>query len=252
MDCTKILYPFDEDADRSMLKSLQAKRLEIDEITKGYSTSTPLTFEEFLSDELKMSYSEYEEVLRSNLKRPTLFLRRDPAEVHINGYNPDILRIWQANMDIQPVLDGYAVGTYIASYMMKSQRGMSKVMQTACQTAKEGGMSIKDSFRHVGNSFLRASEISAQEAVYLTIGLPMRGCSRKVEFVNTSRPTQRLCILKSPEELRFVPDYSTDVVHVGAVGKYATRMSLPGIKHREDLAEMYLAKFVSWYDRDSQ
>lgn len=81
-------------------------------------------------------------------------------------------------MDIQFVLDSYAVASYVVSYMMKAQRGMSRLMQRAYDEARRGNKDVKEALRHMGNTFIRAQEICAQEAVYLTMGLKLRDSSR--------------------------------------------------------------------------
>ena len=55
----------------------------------------------------------------------------------MNGYNPAILQIWAANTDLQYVLDPWALCVYIASYIMKSQRGISKLLKSASDEAKK-------------------------------------------------------------------------------------------------------------------
>ena len=93
-------------------------------------------------------------------------MKRSPIEIRINCYNPHLLKAWKANMDIQFVLDPYACAVYILSYITKGQRGMSKLLRKACEEAKEGNKNIVNRVRHIGNKFLNAVEISAQEAVY--------------------------------------------------------------------------------------
>ena len=75
-------------------------------------------------------------------------------------------------MDIQYVLDPYAV--YILSYITKGPRGMSKLLRKASEEAKEGNNDIVKRVRHISNKFLNAVEISAQEAVYLVLQMPLR------------------------------------------------------------------------------
>ena len=83
-----------------------------------------------------------------------------------------LLRAWQANMDIQYVLDPYASATYILSYITKGQRGMSRLLEKASEEAKAGNKDITNRVRHIGNKFLNAVEVSAQEAVYLVFKCP--------------------------------------------------------------------------------
>ena len=68
----------------------------------------------------------------------TLFLKRSLSEIRVNSCNPNLLKAWRANMDIQYVLDPYACAVYILSYIAKGQRGMSKLLEKASEEAKLG------------------------------------------------------------------------------------------------------------------
>ena len=46
---------------------------------------------------------------------------------------------------------------------------MSLLMTEACKEARKGNKSLKESVRHIGNKFLNATEVSAQEAAYLIL-----------------------------------------------------------------------------------
>lgn len=61
-----------------------------------------------------------------------------PSVIRINIYNTNLLEAWQANMDIQYVLDPYACATYILSYITKGERGMRKLLEKASEEAKSG------------------------------------------------------------------------------------------------------------------
>lgn len=63
-------------------------------------------------------------------------------------------------MDIQFVLDVYTCAMYIVSYISKAQKGMSQLLQQACEEAKKGNCSIKQQVRDIGNKFLNSVEIS--------------------------------------------------------------------------------------------
>ena len=49
-----------------------------------------------------------------------------------------LLSAWKANHDLQFILDPYACATYIVSYISKSQRGMSVLLDQASKEAREG------------------------------------------------------------------------------------------------------------------
>ena len=137
-------------------------------------------------ENLGVSEERYILAIRSSLNCPTVFLKRIPNELRVNNYNLACLAAWRANMDIQYVLDVYACAMYIVSYISKAQKGMSELLRKACAKAKEGNSNIKQQVRDIGNKFLNSVEISAQEAVYIILQLPMRKSSREVIFVNTS------------------------------------------------------------------
>ena len=81
---------------------------------------------------------------------------------------------------------------YIVSYISKAQKGMSQLLQRACKEARAGNSCIKQQVRDIGDQFLNAVEIDAQEAVYIVIQLPMRKSFREVIFINTTPPEERV------------------------------------------------------------
>ena len=91
-------------------------------------------------------------------------------------------------MDTQFMLDVYACAMYIVAQISKAPKGMNELLRKACEEAKEGNSSIEQQVRDIGNKFLNRIEISAQEAVYITLQLPMRKASHCVVFIPTSPP----------------------------------------------------------------
>ena len=69
-----------------------------------------------------------------------------------------LLHAWQANHDIQFILDIYSLIVYVCDYMTKAQKGMSLLLSGACKEAKADYMTLKESVRHMGNKFLNAVE----------------------------------------------------------------------------------------------
>ena len=169
-----------------------------------------------------------------------MLLKRSPSEIRINCYNPHLLKAWQANMDIQFILDPYARAVYILSYITKGQRGMSKLLRKACEEAKEGNKNIVNKVRHIGNKFLNAVEISAQEAVYLVLQMPLRRSSREFQFVNTSNPDERTFLLKRMDRIKELPDNSIDIESDNVIKRYMRRP--------KKLENICLADFVAWYN----
>ena len=143
-------------------------------------------------------------------------------------------------MDIQFVLDVYACAMYIVSYISKAQKGMSQLLQRACDEARDGNSSIKQQVRDIGNKFLNSVEISAQEAVYIVLQLPMRKRSREVIFIPTAPPDERVQLLKSMNEIEEMDDDSEKIHSNGLLHRYIQRPAC--------LENVTLADWTALYD----
>ena len=56
---------------------------------------------------------DYISALEYSPKGYTVVLKRDLDEMMVNCYNPEWIENWDANMDIQPVLDFFGAITYV-------------------------------------------------------------------------------------------------------------------------------------------
>ncbi|XP_062577686.1 uncharacterized protein LOC134239531 [Saccostrea cucullata] len=220
MDSTLILEPLSaDDSDALTYKEIFTKvKKELADMKEGKNIS----FSEFLQS-LNLEKEDYIKSIRSSLDGPQLFLKRTPSEIRVNPYMKNVLTAWRANHDLQFVLDPYACAMYIVSYISKSQRGMSNLLDQACKEAREGNMDLKKQVRHMGNKFLNAVEISAQEAAYLSLQLPLTKSSRDVVFINTSPPEERTLLLKCKSALEELPENSTDIHASSLIKRYSQR-----------------------------
>jgi hypothetical protein len=92
--------------------------------------------------------------------------------------------------------------------------------------------------RHIGNRFLNNVDMSAQEAVYLLLQLPLERCSREVVFINTSPPEERVYLLKSNIDL--LAD-DAEISASNLIKRYIDRTS--------QLEHVCLANFAALCDR---
>lgn len=88
------------------------------------------------------------------MKQDRVFLKRSPKASRVNAYNPILLESWQANLDIQFILDPSACATYIVSNISKGQRGMSNLLRHACEEARRNECDIRQQVRKIGNKGL--------------------------------------------------------------------------------------------------
>ena len=283
MPRTMILEPLSEsDLDENVADMLKEALGRIRSLLNSINADETMNFVEFL-EKLDLTEQQYIKAIRLSLKHSTLLLKRSPSEIRINCYNPHLLKAWRANMDIQFVLDPYACAVYILSYITKGQRGMSKLLRKACEEAKEGNKNIVSKVRHIGNKFLNAVEISAQEAVYLVLQMPLKGHSspetsvayikdlyeptlkwpfvalkcfslprnltllisvREFQFINTSDPDERTFLLKSMDKIKELPDNSIDIESDNVIKRYQRRP--------KQMENVCLADFVAWYNCKSE
>ena len=147
-------------------------------------------------------------------------------------------------MDLQYVIDVYACASYIAAYVTKSHRGMSELLRKAASEARKGNYELKQQVRMIGNKFLNVVEIGAQEASYICLGLPMRTSSRKVIFINTSPPTERVSLLKPADELEKLDDDDENIECSNLLTRYATRP--------QTMSTISLADFAANYNKNKK
>ena len=195
-----------------------------------------LTVDQFLQN-LNLTHDDYILALRSSLKTATVFLRRSPGELRINSYNPDCMLAWRANHDVQYILDVFSCAAYVTSYVAKTERGMSDLLRSACQEAKQGNVNLKQQVRLIGNKFLNNVEVSAQEAVLILLQIPLKQASRQVTFINTSPPEERVYLLKT--NLEQLPD-DAEVAESNLISRYIHRPA--------QLESVTLADFAALYD----
>ena len=232
---TLLLHPLDEDVEK-----YKKQHSELQKTMNEYKNVTDITFDEFLEQVAKMSFENYIKCIRSSLRAPKIFLKRNPNEMRVNLFNKTILLGWKANLDIQMVLEPYGCATYVVGYISKSQRGMSAQLDAAAREARKGNFDIKKQVRHIGNVFSNCVEVSAQEAVYLALQIPLTKATRDIVFINTSIPEERIFLLKSKSVLDELPAESTNIEADNIIQRYA--------KRPRQLEKLCLADYVSTVD----
>lgn len=236
--------PEDEDG-KDRVKHLK----EVLKAVKKLLDTDPATHLLLLSDLLHqadVTEQDYQEALGIAESGKRVVVKRNPSEVSINHYNPWILRSWAANMDLQFVTDAYAAIMYITSYMLKAEKNMSELLQKVGEESREADLNLRQRMSKLGSTFLNKREVSAQEAAYRLLSMPLKLASRKVVFVNTS-PRERCVHMVRPLEAiqAAIRDKQGDVedsdlYYTGLLERYAARP--------DSLEGMCLAQFAASYD----
>lgn len=116
--------------------------------------------------------------------------------------------------------------SYVTSYVLKPFSGLAKVLREASDDCANGYLDPRERLRKITNVFLNCNLMSAQEAAYHVLSLPLCKKSRKCIFINTNPISERIRILKSNAALKksneMQPD-STEIFADDAFKKYTMR-----------------------------
>ncbi|XP_062609537.1 uncharacterized protein LOC134271330 [Saccostrea cucullata] len=252
--CTFINSPFEEEiilnssGEAADLKHEQsiAKEILLQVWNEVQDESNQMQTAEEILKHLGLTQAQYEEAHKRLTKKKSVVLQRNVSDLWTNQYNPCLLRCWDANMDIQFVLDPFSCIVYIISYISKSEREMGMVLKQTKIEAEEGNENARIVLKKIGSAYLNHREVSAQEAVYRVCNLKMKECSRKVVFVpvgeNPTRLTKPLAQLKRSrknEDSVQDDEDEDDIWMTNIVERYTNRPNEPLFQN------MCLAEFCS-------
>ncbi len=148
---------------------------------------------------------KYEEALGLSLKKGyAVVLRRDIDELYTNTYNPEWIKSWNANMDMQICLDFFAVITYITDYYMKDDSGLLPFLKEALNQNDDDG--LREKLNLVKNTFLVNHQVGESELYYKMFpSLHLAHSNIGVEFVPTGFKENRSRFIRqiSPDERNF-------------------------------------------------
>ena len=185
----------------------------------------------------QITEDEYMKALSINKTGTSLIIKRNVSDIMVNNYNPDVLTTWQANMDLQFIVDPWACVMYITSYMLKSEKGMGEVLKNASKEI--GNADMCKQMRYIGAKYLNHREISAQETSYRLLSLPLRKLSRQVVYIPTCEQSKRVRFLKPKASLVRLENEDEDVYCTNIIDRYKDRS--------HTVENMCLADFVGWY-----
>ena len=201
---------------------------------KYLKDKTIIKYDEFLRVNLKMmSHEDYIKAISCSIKRVVVFLKRDSHEVMINSFNKEAMLMWGSNMDIQEVSDPYGCASYVSAYMLKSNAVMSKLLRMA-QAERQENLTVRQKLQRLANKFVNCQEVSAQEAVYTLLAMPVCQSSRDTIYVNTFPSKDRSKVIKDLANLQQLSSDSTLIYKKNLLDHYVNR---PDVMESTCLAE---------------
>ena len=184
-----------------------------------------------------VTLDDYTKALSISKCGQSVILKRQPCEQNVNCYSPAILKAWQANMDIQYMINAYACVMYIALYVLKAEKGMGELLKQVAKELQHGN--TRQQLNKLRSVFLTNREVSAQEAVYRMLSMPLRRCSRTTIFLNTDHKDSRDSLLLPFTQLEKLNDNDENVYCKNIIDRYAARP--------EKLEDMCLTQFAANY-----
>ena len=112
----------------------------------------------------EVDYEQYVKALGASRYGYSIVQRRDLDELYINSYNTEWIRAWNGNMDMQIVLDYFAIITYVTDYYSKDESGTMELIKAVLD--QSDAKDIKDKMRAVSNAFMTHRQMGEAEAVY--------------------------------------------------------------------------------------
>ena len=138
----------------------------------------------------KVDYEHYIKALSVNRMGYKIVLSRDVDELYVNNFNPEWMRNWDANLDIQVAIDFFAIITYISNYISKPDNAVVDMVRKAVKEAS--ATDYKEKMKIAANVFLKSRQIYESEAVYRLIpSLTLSMSNVSCQFVSTGFKEER-------------------------------------------------------------
>ena len=126
-------------------------------------------------------------------------LKRAKNEIHINDYNPLLLLLWKANIDIQFVAESsLALAHYVSGYVTKAEKSSMQIIWNDVSESK----TIYSRLWSFGIRSLRSRECGLYEASDLLLGDHLYEKSETVKWIDVSMPHKRIRRLKNYKVLQ--------------------------------------------------
>lgn len=263
MSQTRILTPLTDDeatAEQKQQLKLQHDVIKnkVDDIDKILHAKAPdaaelgrltsMTVQQFLA-ELAMTEDAYIAAVRASISKPTTFLRRHVRDLRTNSFHPRLLTGWDANMDIQFVLNPYAALYYMLDYVIKDPQKQSDRLRQVCKECAH--MDTHERTRAQGNAYVKGQEIGAPQTVAMLLGFPFKPASAATVFVDTSPPEERVAVVKDADALKAMDAGSTDITYASIIDKFhkyhAARLRKAAAGEHHHFPDLPLADYAAWY-----
>ena len=152
-----------------------------------------------LLEKAEVAPSDYIEALSWSRAGYSVHLKRDLDEIYINSYNPEWLRAWDGNIDIQPCFDFFGIITYVTEYFMKDDTGTMELLKQVLENNPDD--STKEKMKKIASTFLSHRQIGEAEAFFkLLPDLKLKNSNVSCQWLPLGRKEDRYKRMKKADE----------------------------------------------------
>ena len=109
-------------------------------------------------------------------------------EVRVNDYNPLLLKLWRANMDLQYIAEkSLSLTEYVTGYVTKAEKSHAQDLWKEVSSCDN----IYSRLWKIGQKLLRSKEVGLYEASDLFLGESLYMKSVTVQYINVYLPHKR-------------------------------------------------------------
>ena len=127
------------------------------------------------------------------------YLKRGENEVRVNDYNPLLLMLWRANMDLRYISEtSLALTEYVSGYVTKAEKSN---VQDIWNDISNSDSVYKRLFQF-GMRSMRSREVGLYEASDVLLGDHLHEKSATVQWIGANMPHKRKGMLKNHSELK--------------------------------------------------
>ena len=201
-----------------------------------------------------ISYDEYITALKKMTKKgSTVLIQRDVDEIFVNNYNEEWITNWNANMDIQIVVDHFGIITYVTDYWAKPDEGLTPVLREAAKQLKTEPEQKKRA-QEMANTFISHRQMGEAEAYYKILpNLTLKYSNVDTVFVPTDKKEMRSRFLMKIDDTDGNGSIGT-TVKGGRDGKFIEKRDIidkyceRDLDLNENLKELCLSQFAKMYE----
>ena len=147
----------------------------------------------------EVSEEDYYKALEYNHRCYEIIQKRDLDEIMINSYNPEWLKCWNGNIDVQVCVDFFSVITYITEYYAKDETKTMEVIKQVLDSNPDEP--TRERMKKVANTFMRSRQIGEAEGFYkLLPDLLLKNSNVSCQWLSLENPADKVKRMRRADE----------------------------------------------------